>query len=72
MDTDGDGVLSVQEFKLGLLRLQYKDSKLWTTSMIQRLFAEISIDNSREGMLSIRDFVRFVSDGHRTSSVNDR
>lgn len=69
MDTDGDGILSVQEFKLGLLRLQYKDSKLWTNSMIQRLFSEISLDNNNT--LSVRDFVRFINDGNRVSSIND-
>lgn len=58
LDTNGDGMLTVPEFKLGLKRLKIRDEKRWTAAMVRRLFDE---SNTRtDGKLSISDFGKAV------------
>ena len=60
MDTDGDGMLTVKEFKNGLKRLHYKSIKMWNLRMVRRLFDEC--DRNRDGLLSIKEFSSYVQD----------
>lgn len=60
LDGDQDGMLTPKEFRIGLLRLQYKDFKLWTNRLVQRLFDEC--DRNRDGLLSIQEFSLYILD----------
>jgi Ca2+-binding EF-hand superfamily protein len=60
MDTDGDGMLTVKEFKSGLKKLHYKSVKAWNLRMVRRLFDEC--DKNRDGLLSIKEFSNYVQD----------
>jgi Ca2+-binding EF-hand superfamily protein len=58
LDSDQDGMLTPKEFRVGLLRLQFKDFKLWTNRMVKRLFDEC--DRNRDGFLSIQEFSLYI------------
>ena len=60
LDSDGDGLLTMQEFKVALKKFQYEDEKKWTMRMIRRLFNEF--DSNQDGLLSIREFSSFIQD----------
>ena len=60
MDTDGDGMLTAKEFKIGLKRLQYKSIKEWSLRLVRRLFDEC--DKNKDGLLSIKEFTNYVQD----------
>lgn len=60
LDGDQDGMLTPKEFRIGLLRLQYKDFKSWTNRLVKRLFDEC--DRNRDGLLSIQEFSRYILD----------
>lgn len=67
IDADGDGMLSPKEFRVALQRLQYKDAKLWSTRMVQRLFDEC--DRNRDGSLSIKEFTNYMLDREPESAT---
>jgi len=58
LDTDGDGMMTMKEFKLGLRGLHYKQEKEWTLRMIRRLFD--LCDKNRDGLLSISEFNDYI------------
>ncbi len=58
LDGDQDGMLTPKEFRIGLLRLQYKDFKQWTNRLVKRLFDEC--DRNRDGLLSIQEFSLYI------------
>lgn len=58
LDSDQDGMLTPKEFRVGLLRLQFKDFKLWTNRMVKRLFD--NCDRNRDGLLSIQEFSLYI------------
>ena len=60
LDSDGDGLLTMQEFKVALKKFQYEDEKKWTMRMIRRLFNEF--DSNQDGLLSVREFSSFIQD----------
>ena len=60
MDSDGDGKLTIQEFKVALKRLHFKDEKLWTIKMIRKLFEDL--DSDRDGLLSVSEFSAMIQD----------
>lgn len=68
LDTDGDGCITVQEFKAGIKRLKIRDANSWSASMIRRLFTEI--DTNKDGFLSVNEFCNFIYDGDKTLSFS--
>jgi hypothetical protein len=58
IDTDGDGMLTMKEFKIALKGLQYKQEKEWNLRMIRRLFD--LCDRNRDGFLSIQEFNNYI------------
>lgn len=60
MDSDGDGKLTVQEFKVALKRLHFKDEKQWTLKMVRRLFEDL--DSDHDGHLSVSEFSAMIQD----------
>jgi hypothetical protein len=60
LDRDHDGMITILEFKLGLKRLQYKEFKIWTITMIKFLFR--ACDKNDDGLLSITEFMEFILD----------
>lgn len=60
LDSDGDGMLTTKEFKMGLKRLKFKSTKHWNIRMVRRLFDEC--DKNRDGLLSIREFSNYVQE----------
>lgn len=60
IDTDGDGHLTMREFKQGLKGLGYKNEKEWTFRIIRRLFAKC--DKNKDGLLSIKEFNVYILD----------
>lgn len=58
MDTDGDGRISVKEFKIGLRRLKIKNEKKWTFRLIRRLFDDC--DKNGDGLISLREFTSMI------------
>lgn len=64
LDTDGDGKITVQEFKVGLKRLRVSDEKKWTLQMIRKLFDEC--DENRDGLLDLMELSSLI----RTGSVS--
>ena len=60
MDSDGDGKLTIQEFKVALKRLHFKDEKQWTIKMIRKLFDDL--DSDRDGLLSVSEFSTMIQD----------
>ena len=67
LDQDGDGSLTVQEFKVALKRLRCRTEKEWTLRMIRRLFDELDTDN--DGLLDVREFSQFLKSGEEVSKV---
>lgn len=65
LDTDGDGMLTMKEFKIGLKKLHYKEEKAWTMRIIRRLFDEC--DKNRDGLLSIKEFNSYILDNEGPS-----
>ena len=53
LDNDGDGKVTVREFKAGLRRLRCRDEKRWTLRMIRKLFDEA--DKNADGLLSMKE-----------------
>lgn len=68
MDSDGDGMLTMSEFRTGLRRLHYKDVKEWTRRMVRRLFDEC--DRNRDGLLSIKEFNAYILDNEGESRLD--
>jgi hypothetical protein len=58
MDNDGDGRISVKEFKVGLRRLKCKNEKRWTFRLIRRLFDDC--DKNGDGLISLREFTSMI------------
>lgn len=58
MDNDGDGRISVKEFKIGLRRLKCKNEKRWTFRLIRRLFDDC--DKNGDGLISLREFTSMI------------
>ena len=70
MDENGDGKLTVFEFKLVLKRMRLKCERNWTPRMIRKLFNEIG--KSKDGLLNIEDFgVYVMSFGHNVNSLEN-
>ena len=67
LDSDGDGLLTMQEFKVALKKFQYEDEKKWTMRMIRRLFNEF--DSNQDGLLSVREFSSFIQDFKMTGGT---
>ena len=59
MDSDGDGHLTVLEFKKGLKRLRCKDEKKWSMRMIRRLFNETT-RGKKDGVLLLSDLSSLI------------
>ena len=66
LDSDNDGILSIDEFKTGLERLNVTDVNEWTKPMIQRLFDEIDIN--RDGFIALKEFNDIIGDDFNKSS----
>jgi Ca2+-binding EF-hand superfamily protein len=66
LDSDGDGKITTNEFKVGLRRLGYKQEKAWTTSIVNILFREL--DSDQDGTLSLRELSRLVQDDNGDTS----
>ena len=60
MDSDGDGLLTMQEFKVALKKLRYEEEKKWTMPMIRRLFNDF--DSNQDGLMSVREFSSMIQD----------
>jgi len=60
IDSDGDGLLTMQEFKVALKKLRYEEEKKWTMRMIRRLFNDL--DSNQDGLLSVREFSSMIQD----------
>lgn len=58
MDNDGDGRISVKEFKIGLRRLRCKNEKKWTFRLIRRLFDDC--DKNGDGLISLKEFTSMI------------
>lgn len=58
MDNDGDGRISIKEFKVGLRRLKCKNEKRWTFRLIRRLFDDC--DKNGDGLISLREFTSMI------------
>lgn len=65
MDIDGDGKITVPEFKRGLKRLKCRDEKKWTARMIRRLFEEC---RGRDGAMHLDDFIAVLKGGKEIPS----
>ena len=63
LDTDGDGKLTVIEFKNALRRLKLNNVKKWNNRMIRRLFDDC--DKNKDGRLDLREFFAFIREGSR-------
>ncbi|CAM9310797.1 unnamed protein product, partial [Ectocarpus fasciculatus] len=61
LDTDGDGKLTVLEFKNALRRLKLSNVKKWNNRMIRRLFEDC--DRNKDGRLDLSEFFQFIRDG---------
>lgn len=61
LDTDGDGKLTVLEFKNALRRLKLNNVKKWNNRMIRRLFEDC--DKNKDGRLDLSEFFQFIRDG---------
>lgn len=70
LDEDGDGQLSVAEFKIALKRIRLRCEKEWTSRMIRRLFDEF--DQNRDGLLDTEEFMLFInSESHDHGGKKD-
>ena len=58
MDSDGDGHLTVQEFKRGLRRLRCTDEKKWSLRLIRRLFN--MRESGKDGILLLSDLSALI------------
>lgn len=70
LDSDGDGLLTMQEFKVALKKLRYEEEKKWTMRMIRRLFNEFDIN--QDGLLSVREFSSMIQDFKVTGGAAPR
>ena len=61
IDTNGDGNITINEFKIGLKKLKYSHEKEWNKKMIKRLFNEI--DKDKSGIIEIKELIDFINDG---------
>jgi hypothetical protein len=61
LDADGDGKLTILEFKNGLKRLKVSNLKKWNNRQIRKLFDEC--DRNKDGRLDITEFFNFVRAG---------
>lgn len=67
LDTDGDGKLTVLEFKNALRRLKLSNVKKWNNRMIRRLFDDC--DHNKDGRLDLSEFFAFIRDGIKSGSA---
>lgn len=67
LDTDGDGQLTVLEFKNALKRLKLNNVKKWNNRMIRRLFEDC--DKNRDGRLNLSEFFQFIRDGMQSGGA---
>ena len=58
LDEDGDGKLTVAEFKTALKRIRLKCEREWSARMIRRLFDEF--DKNKDGLLDTDEFLVFI------------
>ena len=61
LDVDGDGKLTILEFKSGLKRLKVNNLKKWNNRQIRKLFDEC--DRNKDGRLDITEFFNFIRAG---------
>ena len=61
LDTDGDGKLTVLEFKNALRRLKLANVRKWNNRMVRRLFDDC--DKNKDGRLDLSEFFAFIRDG---------
>ena len=65
LDEDGDGQLSVAEFKMALKRVKLRCEREWNSRMIRRLFDEF--DKNRDGLLDTEEFMMFINSASHES-----
>jgi len=70
LDEDGDGQLSVAEFKMALKRVRLRCEKDWNSRMIRRLFDEF--DKNRDGLLDTEEFMMFISASEHDHNNHDK
>lgn len=58
LDNDGDGKVTVREFKAGLRRMRCRDEKRWTLRMIRKLFDDC--DKNGDGLMSMKEFSALI------------
>lgn len=68
LDTDGDGHITMEEFKVALKKLRHKSESKWDKRMIRRLFQELDQDNN--GSVSVKEITSFLREGE-SGKVSD-
>eukprot|EP01036_Dinobryon_divergens_P023156 gene23156-31475_t len=58
LDSDGDGMLTPKEFRIGLRALKFNQEKEWNIRMIRRFFD--LCDRNKDGLLSVAYFNNYV------------
>jgi Ca2+-binding EF-hand superfamily protein len=66
LDADGDGNISMQEFKIGLKKLKHRNEKDWNMKMVRRLFEEL--DKNHDNSISVKELTSFLREGDTTNS----
>lgn len=70
LDEDGDGKITVQEFKDGLKRLHVKEESKWSTRLVRRLFNDI--DKNNDGKITLSELTSFVRGSNDKDSSKDK